>query len=235
MRPRSATCSAATAACTSGVGQDNLRYFADLYRVPAREKKRIDELLEMVGLQGPRAGAGRDVLAGDAAATAHRARAAPRPQVLFLDEPTIGLDPVGARELRDTVAALADSGKTILLTTHYMYEADELCERVAVINGGRSSPKARRRSSSARTAAAAVIEIEATGVDEDLSARVRGIEGVDARSPSRRSRSRMSMLVQSSSGPDDPRPPRASSGILVGSVTPASPHSKTSTSSSSSS
>ena len=58
------------------------------------------------------------------------------PEVLFFDEPTIGLDPVGARELRDTVAGLQREGKTILLTTHYMFEADELCERVAVIAGG---------------------------------------------------------------------------------------------------
>ena len=54
-----------------------------------------------------------------------------------LDEPTIGLDPVGARELRQTIASLRDAGKTILLTTHYMFEADELCGRVAVISNGR--------------------------------------------------------------------------------------------------
>ena len=62
------------------------------------------------------------------------------PEILFLDEPTIGLDPVGARELRDTIARLREGGKTILLTTHYMYEADELCDRIAVIADGDSSP-----------------------------------------------------------------------------------------------
>ena len=59
------------------------------------------------------------------------------PEVLFLDEPSIGVDPVAARELRRTVADLAAAGTTVLLTTHYMAEADELCDRIAVIADGR--------------------------------------------------------------------------------------------------
>jgi ABC-2 type transport system ATP-binding protein len=102
------------------------------------------------------------------------------PDVLFLDEPTIGLDPVGARELRETVGALQSAGKTILLTTHYMLEADELCDRVAVINGGRivaeGTPAQLKEAASARS----VIEIEAFGVDEPALDRLRAIDGVDA-------------------------------------------------------
>ena len=59
------------------------------------------------------------------------------PELIFLDEPTVGIDPVGARELRATVKQLKSQGKTILLTTHYMAEADELCDRIAIINKGR--------------------------------------------------------------------------------------------------
>ena len=59
------------------------------------------------------------------------------PEVVFLDEPTIGVDPVGARELRQTIADLIAAGKTVLLTTHYMFEADALCDRIAVIAKGR--------------------------------------------------------------------------------------------------
>jgi ABC-2 type transport system ATP-binding protein len=54
-----------------------------------------------------------------------------------MDEPTIGLDPAGALELRRLIPRLVESGKTILLTTHYMSEADELCGQISIINQGR--------------------------------------------------------------------------------------------------
>ncbi|TKC19098.1 ABC transporter ATP-binding protein [Robertmurraya kyonggiensis] len=59
------------------------------------------------------------------------------PQLIFLDEPTIGLDPLGAKLLRDIVKQLSEKGITIILTTHYMQEADELCDRIAFIRGGK--------------------------------------------------------------------------------------------------
>ena len=58
------------------------------------------------------------------------------PEILFLDEPSIGLDPVSARKLRQILKQLNAQGTTILLTTHYMFEADELCDRIAFINNG---------------------------------------------------------------------------------------------------
>ena len=58
------------------------------------------------------------------------------PEIIFLDEPSIGLDPVGALELRNIIKELAKKGKIILLTTHYMAEAEELCDRIAIINHG---------------------------------------------------------------------------------------------------
>lgn len=60
-----------------------------------------------------------------------------RPRVLFLDEPTKGLDPYSAREIRGLIASLAREGTTVVLTTHYMEEADELCARVAFLSEGR--------------------------------------------------------------------------------------------------
>ena len=119
-------------------GLDNLRYFADLYRVPAADKKRrIDELLALVGMEG-RERERVETYSRGMRQRLHIARGLLHdPELLFLDEPTIGLDPVGARELRETISGLRDAGKTILLTTHYMFEADELCERLAVIADGR--------------------------------------------------------------------------------------------------
>src|SRR6266508_1420716 len=118
-------------------GFDNLRYFAELYAVPPREQRpRIAELLELVGL----AGREKERVEGYSRGMRQRLHVARGllhdPPVLFLDEPTIGLDPIGARELRATIASLTQAGKTILLTTHYMFEADQLCNRIAVISKG---------------------------------------------------------------------------------------------------
>ena len=61
----------------------------------------------------------------------------PDPELLLLDEPTVGLDPQSARDLRDRVLALRARGRTVLLTTHYMEEADQLCDRIAIVDHGR--------------------------------------------------------------------------------------------------
>jgi ABC-2 type transport system ATP-binding protein len=119
-------------------GWHNLRYFANLFGLPsAQAKRRIAELLEQVGLT-ERAHDRVDTYSRGMKQRLHIARALlHEPQVLFLDEPTIGLDPIGAREIRDMIRALRDAGHTILLTTHDMAEADALCDRLAVIAGGR--------------------------------------------------------------------------------------------------
>jgi ABC-2 type transport system ATP-binding protein len=180
---------------------ENLRYFADVYRVPLDVKaRRIDELLEVVGLKG-RERERVETYSRGMRQRLHIARGLLHdPEVLFLDEPTIGLDPVGARELRETVAALQASGKTILLTTHYMLEADELCERVAVINHGRivadGTPAELKRRASARS----VIEIEAFGVDDVIVERLRALDGVDAVSVEQVDQAQL-LAIQSQHGP----------------------------------
>jgi len=130
--------------------KDNLRYFAELYALdPATTRKRIPELLELVGL-AQRADDRVETFSSGMQQRLHLARALLHdPQVIFLDEPTVGIDPVGARELRQTVKTLQQSGKTILLTTHYMAEAEELCDRIAIVNHGKivalDTPAALRR------------------------------------------------------------------------------------------
>jgi ABC-2 type transport system ATP-binding protein len=61
----------------------------------------------------------------------------PDPPLLILDEPTVGLDPQASRDLRERVRDVRRQGRTVLLTTHYMEEADQLCDRVAIIDHGR--------------------------------------------------------------------------------------------------
>ncbi len=116
---------------------DNLRYFADLYGVPVKLRdKRVKELLQFMGLWD-RARDRVETYSKGMKQRLHLARGLINdPKVIFMDEPTIGLDPEIAKETRKMIQELVEKGKTILLTTHYMFEADELCKRVAVIRNG---------------------------------------------------------------------------------------------------
>ena len=113
---------------------DNLAFIADLYGVHRRQ---VGEVLAQVGL----ADRAREPIKRYSNGMKQRllvARALlPGPKVLFLDEPTRGLDPGMAREIRAIIAGLASGGTTIFLTTHYMEEADRLCARVAILDHGR--------------------------------------------------------------------------------------------------
>jgi len=119
-------------------GRENLIYFGALNGLGPREAgRRADMLLERVGLS-PRANSKVEQYSRGMKQRLHIARGLlTDPDVIFMDEPTIGLDPMAARELRQLVPELARQGKTVLLTTHYMAEADMLCERIAIINQGK--------------------------------------------------------------------------------------------------
>lgn len=158
---------------------DNLRYFAELYDVEPREQKaRIAELLELVGLDGRE----RERVEGYSRGMRQRLHIARgllhRPDVLFLDEPSIGVDPVAARDLRRTVADLKAAGTTVLLTTHYMAEADELCDRIAVIAGGAIRALGTPDELKSRIRERDVVELEAYGADEAALERLRRLPGV---------------------------------------------------------
>ena len=160
-------------------GYDNLRYFAELYGVPPKlQKPRIEELLELVGLKGREHERAEGYSRG-MKQRLHVARGLLHdPEVLFLDEPTIGLDPVGARELRSTIASLTAAGKTILLTTHYMFEADALCDRIAVISKGSIVAEGTPADLKRGVGQGSVLEVEVYGVDEETIEQVRRLGGV---------------------------------------------------------
>src|SRR5947207_5573950 len=181
-------------------GLDNLRYFAELYGVsPKVQKRRIPELLELVGLTGRE----KDRVEGYSRGMKQRLHIARGllhdPPVVVLDEPTIGLDPVGARELRHTVAELARSGKSVLLTTHYMYEADGLCNRIAVINHGEIVATGTPRDLKSIVADRTVVEIEAYGASDEAIERLRSAPGVTSVSIEEREQAQV-LLVQSPKG-----------------------------------
>jgi ABC-2 type transport system ATP-binding protein len=159
---------------------DNLRYFASLYNVDADvAAKRIPYLLEMVGLKD-RAGEKVEGYSRGMKQRLHIARSLIHdPKILFLDEPTIGLDPVGARDLRQVVRDLQDQKKTILLTTHYMFEADALCQRIAVVNKGNIVAMDTPSELKKLVQDLSVIELEVFGVSEDTVGKIRNESFVD--------------------------------------------------------
>jgi ABC-2 type transport system ATP-binding protein len=118
--------------------RENLEYFAALYHVPPAEvKRRIADILETVHLTD-RADDYVEKFSTGMRQRLVLARALlPAPALLLLDEPTVGLDPQAARDLRERVLQLRDEGRTVLLTTHYMEEADQLCDRIAIVDHGR--------------------------------------------------------------------------------------------------
>jgi ABC-2 type transport system ATP-binding protein len=177
-------------------GYDNLRYFAELYGVPGRvQKQRIEELLELVGLKGREQERAEGYSRG-MKQRLHVARGLLHdPEVLFLDEPTLGLDPVGARELRATIASLTDAGKTILLTTHYMFEADALCDRIAVIARGKILAEGTPRDLKRGVAQGSIVEVEVYGVADETIESVRGLDGVLAVSVEERDQAQV-LVVQ---------------------------------------
>jgi ABC-2 type transport system ATP-binding protein len=114
-----------------------VRELVDLFRSFYPRPRRRDELLAMVGLE-EKAGARQATLSGgQKQRLAVACGLAGDPELLFLDEPTTGLDPQSRRQLWDVVAGLRSGGRTVVLTTHYMDEAERLCDRVAIVDRGR--------------------------------------------------------------------------------------------------
>ncbi len=159
--------------------RDNLKYFANLYYMDEdKANKQIDKLLELVNLKDK-----ADVLVETfSKGMVQRLQIARGlindPEIIFMDEPTIGLDPFGAKILRDIIRKLKSEGKTIMLTTHYLYEADELCDRIAIINNGHlvalGTPQELRNIISGMN----TIEIVLEKINDDTTAHIEKLESV---------------------------------------------------------
>ena len=117
---------------------ENLVMYARYFGIPAREARaRAPQLLEYAGL-ADRGGAKIDALSGGMKRRLTLARALVNdPDILFLDEPTTGLDPQARHVIWDALRKLAKQGKTLILTTHFMDEAERLCDRLCVMDAGR--------------------------------------------------------------------------------------------------
>jgi len=153
---------------------ENLYFHGRLFGIAAAESRRIaDELLEQFQL-AKWAKASVFELSGGMAQRLMMARAIfHRPAVLFLDEPTAGLDPQSRLALWEILGELNRDGQTVLLTTHYMEEADQLCDRVAIMDHGRilalDTPAALKQSLGADT----IVTVKAGGNADALAARLK--------------------------------------------------------------
>ena len=155
----------------------NLDFHADLFNIPRKEKKeRITRMLELVQLLDR-----KDSRVGTFSGGMKRRLALGRallhdPQLIYLDEPTLGVDVQSRRAIWDYILSLRDQGKTVLITTNYLEEAQALCERIAIIDHGKliavDTPEHLKQ-----TYGGSVIELEterpSTSVEE-----VRTLEGV---------------------------------------------------------
>jgi len=155
--------------------REQLATFAALYDAPA---SRVDELLAEVGLEDKADDRVEKLSGGQAQRLSIACALVHDPEIVFLDEPTSALDPQARRNLWDFLRCLNDSGRTVVLTTHYMEEAEALCDRVAIVGHGRllelDSPAALVRGLDAPTR----ISLAPEAIDPDAAREIPGVEEV---------------------------------------------------------
>ncbi|MCD6563970.1 MAG: ATP-binding cassette domain-containing protein [Thermoproteales archaeon] len=160
-------------------GYENLMYFAYLYHLnPEYAKKRIKYLLDILELSKDADRLVEEYSTGMKSKLNFARALIHDPEIIFLDEPTIGLDPNSARKIREIIRDLKKEGKTILLTTHNMYEADILCDRIAIINKGKIIALGTPNELKSVVEKDRVIEIQIYGILNGLTDKIRKINGV---------------------------------------------------------
>jgi ABC-2 type transport system ATP-binding protein len=165
--------------------EENLRFFGRLQGLDRRElTRRVSEALELVGLTDR----ARDRVSEYSGGMKRRANIAAgllhRPQLLMLDEPTVGVDPQSRNAILESVEALGGEGLSVLYTTHYMEEAERLCDRIGILDEGRLVAEGTRRELVGRLGKGDRIDVTGTG-DLDAFAQacaaLPGTQGVDRR------------------------------------------------------
>ena len=160
--------------------EDNLRFFGRLYGLTGdRLESRIRSVIEIVGLSDR----SREKVGSFSGGMKRRANIAAgllhEPHLLVLDEPTVGVDPQSRNTILETVLQLRDAGLAVLYTTHYMEEAERLCTRVGIIDGGRLVAEGTRRQLVAQVRGQDRVRLVAGGDIDSLARACKRIEGVD--------------------------------------------------------
>ena len=161
--------------------REQLQTFADLFSV---DHRRVDEMLELVGLTDSAKVRSEKLSGGQAQRLSIACALISDPEIVFLDEPTAALDPQARRNLWTVLSSIAESGRTVVLTTHHMDEAEILCDRVAVMDGGRilqlDSPAALIRALDAPVR----IAVERGALSPERAATIPGAESVEGETAS---------------------------------------------------
>lgn len=160
-------------------GRENLEYFAALYHIPSTvARQRVEELIERMELKERANELVEKYSTGMRQRVAIAKALLARPPILLLDEPTLGLDPQAARRLRELIAELKQEGHTILLTTHYMEEADQLSDRIGIIDQGKiialDTPEGLKK----RIDQKEVIRLEVSGWQDYIGDKLRALPDV---------------------------------------------------------
>ena len=153
-----------------------LDLFATFYRVPTAG--RAERLLELVGLSEKAGSRARQLSGGQQQRLAIALALVHDPEVVFLDEPTTGLDPQARRNLWDVISGIAAAGRTVILTTHYLDEAESLCDRVAIMDDGMIIALSSPRGLIATLSDRARVLFDGSGLDDASLGRLAGVSRV---------------------------------------------------------
>jgi len=160
-------------------GRENLDFFGKLYGLSGRAlSARVDEVLETIGLTDR----ARDLTGEFSGGMQRRLNIGVgllhRPKLLILDEPTVGVDPQSRNAILESVESLAGEGMAVLYTTHYMEEAERLCDRIGILDQGDVKAEGTRRELVALVGERDRISLTAPGALDDAAAAARRLDGV---------------------------------------------------------
>lgn len=159
--------------------RENLEYFAALYGCNSKEaKRRTNEILKKLQLEEKADELVEKFSTGMKQKVALGKALIPNAPVVLLDEPTLGLDPQSALNLRELILEIKREGRTVLLTTHYMEEADFLCDRIAIIDGGKIIALDTPENLKSSLNEIKSIKIELTSVSDKLISKIEVLKGV---------------------------------------------------------
>jgi ABC-2 type transport system ATP-binding protein len=153
--------------------EETLDFYGRLFGMPASERRqRIDWLIQLVGLQWARRRQLKEYSKGMTRRIGLAQALINDPELIVLDEPTTGLDPIGTREMKDLILRLRDEGKTVLMCSHLLADVQDVCDRIAILHQGELKELGRVDS---LLQVRDVTQIRARGISQDVQAEIRNL------------------------------------------------------------